>query len=247
MAITLLQATLISINLFMSYVDMWGSSVIGWANPLFPCFVTGVILGDPVKGLIFGGTFTLFYMGVMPIGPAARLDKYMASVISTALAIDIGYTASEALIIALPFAILGQYYMIPERAVNTSLMHMADNAIEKYKFSRLPWIHLSGIFVWGLPPVLTTWGLLSFGTAAFLALYNALPVSLWAALGAAGQLMTSIGIATLVSMVYDVKYLPILLLGFGISAYMGIGLLGAAVIGLGIVALIVALQGGQES
>lgn len=65
--------------------------------------LVGVILGDPVTGLIVGGSLELVWWGLVGIGTSTPPDVVVGSALATALAIKTGATYETTLALAIPF------------------------------------------------------------------------------------------------------------------------------------------------
>lgn len=70
--------------------------------------LVGVILGDPVTGLMVGGSLELVWMGLVGIGTSTPPDVVVGSALATALAIKTGATYETTLALAIPISLLAQ-------------------------------------------------------------------------------------------------------------------------------------------
>ena len=81
-------------------------------RPLVACTLMGVVLGDPVTGIILGGMLELIALGWMNVGAAMAPDAALASTIATIIVITGGQELSEGIAIAVPLAAAGQVLTI---------------------------------------------------------------------------------------------------------------------------------------
>ena len=93
--------------------------------------LVGVILGDPVTGLIVGGSLELVWMGLVGIGTSTPPDVVVGSALATALAIKTGATYETTLALAIPISLLAQVGAIGVCILNTAFAHRADACAEK--------------------------------------------------------------------------------------------------------------------
>ena len=93
--------------------------------------LVGVILGDPVTGLMVGGSLELVWMGLVGIGTSTPPDVVVGSALATALAIKTGATYETTLALAIPISLLAQVGAIGVCILNTAFAHRADACAEK--------------------------------------------------------------------------------------------------------------------
>ena len=98
-------------------------------RPIVSGLLVGLILGDPVTGIVVGATIQLIYLGVMSTGGSMPSDQSLAGVLGTALAIAGGLSTEEALAIAVPIGLLGTLVYQGKMAANVVFVHMLDNCV----------------------------------------------------------------------------------------------------------------------
>ena len=109
-------------------------------RPIVSGLLVGLILGDPVTGIVVGATIQLIYLGVMSTGGSMPSDQSLAGVLGMALAIAGGLSTEEALAIAVPIGLLGTLVYQGKMAANVVFVHMLDNCVEKGD-TRHVWIY----------------------------------------------------------------------------------------------------------
>jgi len=238
MAVTLIQAILVGIFGGLFAIEPWSSSPFALWQPLIPCIIVGTILGDPTAGLITGGLVVLAFMGVVQIGGAVPPNSTWAAISTTTLVVTAGLTGPAALVVSYPMALFGQYVTIAYMSWNSFFDHWADRESAQGNIDAIRYINeIPGLIVIGLNAIIigafTYWGAPAIAAAS-----AALPPWFWTSLGAGGKLMTTLGVGILMNLMWDIKYLPLLLLGYGLAAYFGLGLLGTALVGAGLVGLV---------
>src|SRR5574338_1167478 len=88
--------------------------------------LTGLIMGDLQTGLLIGGTLELIFMGAADIGGSVPPNLPIGSVLGTAFAISGGLSLEEALVIAIPAALLGSFFELLAKTVSTVFVRSAE-------------------------------------------------------------------------------------------------------------------------
>lgn len=202
-------------------------------RPLIACSITGLILGDPVKGIILGGTLELIALGWMNVGAAQSPDSALASTISTILVIVGNQSIDKGIAIALPVAAAGQVLTVIARTITVAFQHASDKAVENADFRMLEFLNFSALGVQALRVSVPTTLVAAFVNPQMVQnALNALPKVVTGGLAVAGGFIVTVGYAMILNMMY-VKYLmPFFYLGFVLSGYMNFSLLAFGVIGL---------------
>ena len=195
-------------------------------RPLIACSVMGLILGNPVKGIILGGTLELIALGWMNIGAAQSPDSALASTISTILVIVGSQSIQKGIAIALPVAAAGQVLTVFARTITVAFQHAANRAAKEAKFTTIEWLHFSALFVQALRVSIPTTLVAIFVSPHMVqAMLNALPDVVTGGLTVAGYAM--------VMNMMSVKYLmPFFYLGFILGGYLKLSLLAFGGVGL---------------
>lgn len=129
----LIKAILLGLVAVVAVVD---SRLIGRQNigrPLILSTLAGLVLGDMKQGIILGASLELMSMGFVAIGAAGPPNMQLGSVIATAFAILSGATTEEALSLAIPVAVAGEFLSVLMRMVIAQFSHVADKAIDEGK------------------------------------------------------------------------------------------------------------------
>lgn len=104
---SLAQSILIGLLYFLANSSLPIVSYVTIYRPLVGGFVTGLILGDPVTGVMVGATIQMMFIGFIAAGGALPSDMALAGILGTALAITGGLDVDAALAIAVPLGLLG--------------------------------------------------------------------------------------------------------------------------------------------
>ena len=218
----LIKAILLGLVGIVGVID---SRLIGRQNigrPLILSTLAGLVLGDLTKGITLGASLELISMGFVSIGAAGPPNMQFA----TAFAILSGASTEEALTIAIPVAVAGEFLSIIMRMVIAQFSHIADHAIEEGKYRRAIHIHLWWSFIFNalvyfIPIFLTIY----YGADVVAELVEAIPDVITNGLTVAGNLLSALGFAMLLSTMLSKKMFPYFLLGFLVVAYSGLDLI----------------------
>lgn len=202
-------------------------------RPLIACSVVGLILGDPVKGIILGGTLELIALGWMNIGAAQSPDSALASVISTILVIVGNQSIQEGIAIALPVAVAGQVLTVFARTITIAFQHAADKAAEDAAFNKIIALHFSALFIQALRVAIpATIVAAAVNPEMVQNMLNSIPDVITGGMTVAGGLIVVVGYAMVLNMM-EIKYLmPFFFLGFILGGYLDLSLLAFGGVGL---------------
>lgn len=202
-------------------------------RPLIACSIMGLILGDPTKGIILGGTLELIALGWMNVGAAQSPDSALASTISTILVIVGNQSIQKGIAIALPVAAAGQVLTVLARTITVAFQHAADKQAEKANFNAIIFLHFSALIVQAMRVAIPTTLVAIFVSPTMVQnMLNALPDVVTGGLAVAGGFIVAVGYAMILNMMY-VKYLmPFFYLGFVLGGYLNLSLLAYGVVGL---------------
>ena len=201
-------------------------------RPLVLGLITGVFLGDPIQGLIIGATIEIFFLGSMAIGSYIPPDAAVGGVLGTAFAIQSGLGAEVELTLAIPIAIIATSFQNVLWSIHSLTSKIADKAAAKGNEKGIYGI----MFLEGGLNILLKFFLVffawQFGSEAVVTLLGRIPEWFTAGMSAAGGILPAIGFAMLMRMTMSKKTAPYFFLGFAITAYLGIPVLGVAVLGV---------------
>ena len=182
--------------------------------------VTGLLLGDPVQGVIMGSVLELMFIGSFPVGAAVSPDYTSAGAICTAFAILSGGGKADATAMALPIALLGGFIFIGCKLINAVFGQVMMRYVEKDDTKGASRIYVAGsvfttfviYFAYGFVCVFA-------GSSVVEAVVNAIPTVIIDGLAAAANLLPAVGFALLLQMIVSKKMSPFLFIGFILAAY----------------------------
>ncbi|WEV51464.1 PTS sugar transporter subunit IIC [Lactobacillus sp. ESL0731] len=215
---------------FVSIVGVIDSRLIGRQNlgrPLILSMLTGLALGNLKAGIILGASMELISMGFVAIGAAAPPNMQIGSIVATAFAIISGASKETALAIALPVAVAAEFIDILMRMIIAQFGHVADKAIDEGKFKKAQHIHVIWSFL--LNSILyfaLIFVAFYFGANSIKPIVNSIPTVITHGLTVAGNLLSALGFAMLLSTMLSKKLFPYFLFGFLVVAYSNLSLIG---------------------
>lgn len=152
MQINVIQAILIGFLYFLCQSGTpWLTAFMGnyVRQPLVNGAIVGLIMGDPVQGLIIGSAINLPFIGVIMVGSTMPTDSALAGIVGTALALASGASPEVAVSMAVPIGLLGNLLWTVHMTKNCIFVHMMDKAAETGDVKKMNFLH-----VW--PPQITT-------------------------------------------------------------------------------------------
>lgn len=229
----MVEALLIGLWAGIAGVDMF-DGLTHIHRPIVTGMVVGLILGDMQTGLIVGASLELVWMGMVPLAGAQPPNVVIGGIIGTSIAILGGLEATEAIGIAVPFAVAVQAAITFIFTVFSFQMHKADKYAEECDtkgIERINYLGMGILFVFYFTiAFLPIW----LGADKAAVIVEAIPAWIISGLGVAGGVMPAIGFAMLLKIMLKKEYVGFLVLGFVLMTYFNISILGLALIGLAI-------------
>ena len=206
-------------------------------RPIVLCPLVGLVLGDLQAGLMIGASLELLFMGSISIGAYVPPDVTTGGVLSAAFAISLGQGTEAAIALAMPIATLALALGNAINALGPLLLEIADKAAEKGDIKGVYAIH----WILGLLGVAKRFGLcflaFYFGADAVQGLLNWIPSFVLDGFGVAANILPVMGFAMLARMILNRELLPFFVLGFLLTSYMNV-----PVLGVSLLAIIIAIE-----
>lgn len=235
----MLQAFLLGCVAFIGKCDLaTGTNMIQRPIVLGP--IVGLILGDLEMGVTIGATLELAFLGSMSVGAFIPPNVIVGGVLGTAFAIVTGKGPEVAFTMAFPIALLALAIdNVIFSLVRPLLAKVADNYAAKGNAKGVCRIHmLTGFITCTVLGVITFLGF-ALGSTQMETIVNAIPEVITNGLTVATGLLPAMGFAMLAQMIMNKTVVPFFFLGFLLSAYFHIPVVGIAFLGLIIVAVTV--------
>ena len=216
----LIPAILVSIVALLAAMDeqLFGASMM--ARPLFTGPIIGLIMGDLQTGVIIGATLESMFMGSIMVGSAVPPEVYASSILSIAL--------------ALPLSVFLQLwrnfcYAIPGSWAGKQI----EKALDERNLKKANLLHLTVVpLSIGIPSALLVFIALFFGADGINSVLNMIPEVVLNGFNVAAGVLSCVGLALLIKIMSNNKILPYLFLGFVAVMYLGMDVIGVAVVGL---------------
>ncbi len=242
MELSVIQIILLALYAFVAINDQIHSDF-GLNRPLLAGCFAGIVMGDLAFGLTVGATLQLMVLGVSNFGGSSIPDFMSAALIGTALGVISGQGEEFGIGLAVPAGMLLVQIDVLARFANTFFQHQADKYAEEVNLKKIELMNILGVFMWGLSRAIPVFICLILGSKVVTSFVSYFPVWLSSGLKVAGGLLPAVGIAILLRYLPTKKYIPYLLMGFVLAAYLGVPMLGVAICGLAL-ALLFYRQGG---
>ncbi|EOH83380.1 PTS system IIC component [Enterococcus asini ATCC 700915] len=230
MHLAVYQIILITIYSYISINDSFISNTL--TQPAIAGMVSGLIMGDLELGLMVGGTLQLMRLGIAAFGGASVPDYFTGAVLGTVFAVLSGKGAEYGIGLAVPVSLLMLQLDVVARFSNVFLLHRVDKAIDEMKVNRIPRLVLSGSVLWGLSRAIPILLMLLAGDAVVTTVTDNMPEGLMNGLKTAGGVMPVVGIGILLRYLPTKQYIPFLLVGFFLAAYLQVPMLGVSIVGV---------------
>lgn len=244
MDFNIIQVLLVAVFAFIAAIDQY-SFLESLYQPIVSGAVIGAILGDLQTGLIVGGTYQLMTIGNMPVGGAQPPNAVIGGIMAVVFAISSKLDPAAAVGLAVPFALLGQYFVTFLFTIMSPLMSKADKYAEKADAKGIERLNYGAMAALGLLfAIVVVVGLIG-GSAAGNTLSALSEKYAWFmnGLSAAGGMMRYVGFAILLRIMLSKDLWGIYFAGFGLATIIGKieGLSGSALLLIALIGIAVCI------
>ena len=185
--------------------------------------VVGAIMGDISTGFYLGGTYELMNIGLNPLGGSTVPNYNMGAVAGVETGMAVGIVV----------ATLASTLDVLAKMVGSFFLHKAQDAVGKKNIKgAMNWIRLGfwpRILLDATIPLII---LFAFGAPLVEAINSVIPAWLLSGFKTAGNMLPAIGFAILLRSMNIKGNFQYVIIGFVLYAYLGIGALGAALVGV---------------
>lgn len=194
--------------------------------------LVGLVLGNLEQGLIIGANLELFFMGAVSIGAYIPPDSIVGGVLATAFAISTGNGTEAAIALAMPIGLISLAIGNFLNIFNSVILRWTDRYAMNGAIGGVVATH----WMIGMLNTLRRFSLVFFafylGVENMQGIIAAIPQVLIDGMAAAAGLLPALGFAMLMRMILTKQIIPYFFLGFICSAYIGMPVLGIAILGL---------------
>lgn len=201
-------------------------------RPIVMCPLVGLALGDLQTGLAVGASLELLFMGSISIGAYVPPNETIGGVLACAFAISLGEGTEAAIALAMPIAVLSLAIGNLLQPIWPFFVDKADAFAKKGNLRGIYALHW-GIGLWGcVEYFLLCGGAFLLGVDAVQGILDWIPSFILDGFGVAANLLPAMGFAMLGRLVITKKLVPFYFLGFLLCSYMGVPVLGVAILAI---------------
>lgn len=244
----LLNALLVGLVGIFCMLDSRLLGRLNFERPLIGSTLVGLVLGDLHTGLIVGAQLELVSLGLVNVGAASPPDMVLGSIVAAAFTILTNATPEEALTIAIPIAVLGQFLGILLRTFLVGLNHKVDGLIDNGEFKKAANTHIIwGTILYSLAYFVPIFLAIYLGTDVVKGFIEAIPAWLTNGLRLASKIMPAYGFALLLSMMMTKKNAIYMAAGFLVAAYLKLDLTAISLMGIALALILRDVKFGNVS
>ncbi len=225
------------VQAFLAALAVWIGCVIEWIagypqtmRPIVMGPLVGLALGDLQTGILIGAQLEAIFLGVVAVGGSVAAETATASGIGVGLAVIFKMPIDQAIAVAIPVAYIGVVINSLQYSLATLCTPLVDKVVERDNYK------LYTFTVFGLTVLLNGLRFLGIffalvlGGDAVVGFINGLPSFVMSGITAAGAMLPAVGMAVLLSMLWNNKMALYFLLGFSIIKYLDVPILFVAII-----------------
>lgn len=231
MELQLWQTLLLVVFAGLSYVDAMSFMTGAYHNVVLTGIISGLIVGDVSLGLTIGGSFQLLSLGMAAIGGSSIPEYRSACILVVALAsLNGGAEVAQNYIVTfgIPVAALTIQCDVVAKMCNSLFQGKIDQAVEDCDLNKITFYNMLGaipLFLGRAIPVAL--GLL-IGPSLVTLLDQYTPLWLVNGFSVAGGLLPIVGFVILLKYLPTKENIHFVVLGFLLSAYLGLTTIGIA-------------------
>ena len=250
MDFNIIQILLVAVFAFIAGIDQY-SFLESLYQPIVSGAVVGAILGDLNTGLIVGGTYQLIQIGSMPIGGAQPPNPVLGGIMAVVFAVSSKLEPAAAVGLAVPFALIGQYFVTFLFTLMSPLMSKADQYADKADVKGIEKINYGAMAALGLAfAIIVVIGLIGGNAAGeTLSAFSDKYAGIMNGLSAAGKMMRYVGFAILLRIMLSKDLWGVYFAGFALATIIGKieGLGGSALLLIAFIGIAVAIYDFQTN
>lgn len=194
--------------------------------------LVGLILGDLKSGIIIGANIELMFMGAISVGAYIPPDVNVGGVLGTAFAISMGKGPETALALAMPIALLSLAIGNFLNAVLPVFLKVADDSAAKGSIKGIELCHWGYGMVFVVETFILVFSAFYFGADVMQNILNSIPQVFIDGMSIAAGILPAMGFAMLMNMILNKKLIPFFFLGFLLSSYLHMPVLGVTIAGV---------------
>lgn len=236
----LVKAFLIGIVALFGYGEYFLTGRGMVARPIVIGPLTGLVLGNLTAGIEIGAALELAYIGVVEVGASIPQDMVSAGILGTVFAISTGKGISAALTFGLPLSML---ILLIQNFTYVFVCPWYVQKCDQYAKNGEP-DKLSRMSFWGgtvinfIPSVILIVIAYYFGNSFSKQIVDTIPQFVQNGLVVASGILPAFGFAMLLQQIMRKEIVPFFVIGFLLTAYLKVPIIGVALFGAAVVAII---------
>ena len=184
------------------------------SSPVTVGLVAGLLMGQPMQGLIIGGGIALVFAGIFAPGANLPTDECLAATCVIPIAIGSGMNATTAIALAVPVGLLGSFVTNLRKVINTYFVAKANKYAEEGNADA----------IWRCATI--------YPALVVINIMKALPTFVTHGLEVAGGVLPALGFALIMNMIGKNKLIPFVFLGYIVVSVGGVNSLTAGIIAI---------------
>lgn len=188
-------------------------------------------MGDMNTGLVIGGTFQLMSLGVAALGGVSAPNYGLATIIGTFIAVRTGTGTDAALVVGPPVGLLAIQLEVVVRIINNFVVHRMQTHNNEGEWGKMNWEAWLGPVICSQQKMIPTVIVVCFGADVVNFILEFIPKWVTNGLSIAAGMLPVVSIGMLMRYMPVKKFLPFILVGFVLSAYLQVPVFGIAIIG----------------
>lgn len=229
MTLAVWQIILVALIAGIYRFDRLGTQINGH-NCVLWAWLVGLILGDPMTGLSVGATCMLMSLGVAALGGASVPDYIMSAIVGTVVTVTTGQDVSVGITIGIAVGLLWVQIDVIVKTLNTFIAHKQQDFAKQGNYSAMKNITFLGPVMFCVGEMIPVLIVMLIGGDAVNAVLEALPSWFTGGLSLAGGLLPVVGMAMLLNYMPVKQFMSFLIIGFVLSAYVGLSILPIAML-----------------
>jgi len=219
---------------FVWFLTQGIDRLMGWQTlqrPIVTATLTGLLLGDMHTGIVMAASLEAIFMGISAIGGSVPSDACASSIIAVAYTVLTGADVETGLALAMPIGTLmgsaAEMWKPVQAALAPYWERLAGSGNER---SFRIQVILAGLFFDRLPQAVVLFAAVAFGVQGLEAVMAGMPAFIMSGLSAASSMMTGIGFAILISMIWNKEIGWFFFIGYVLQKYLAMPTVAIAII-----------------
>ncbi|WHH60500.1 PTS sugar transporter subunit IIC [Petroclostridium sp. X23] len=213
------------------------------AQPIVMALPIGMLMGDVPMAMKIGASIEMVYLGMVAAGANIPADECLAGVIAIPIALKSGIDPETAVVLAVPFGLLGVFQDQIRRTLHASFAHKADKyALEGNDKGIERCAILFPMLLGFLLRFPLVFAANLFGGEVVQNIIQTIPTWIMHGLSVAGGVLPALGFAITVFIIGKKTYIPYFIVGFFVVKYLGVNIMASAIFGTCIALLTVFMR-----